>query len=98
MPRLKQRGTGQVKQEKRGAGIQLPKALEAISLCKNLPARITLPIETENSEEKFVPAATTFEEYWVDLPDGRMRYLKAGSGPPLILVHGLMGYSFSWRF
>ncbi len=27
-----------------------------------------------------------------------MRYLKAGSGPPLILVHGLMGYSFSWRF
>jgi pimeloyl-ACP methyl ester carboxylesterase len=27
-----------------------------------------------------------------------MRYLTAGSGPPLILVHGLMGYSFSWRF
>jgi len=27
-----------------------------------------------------------------------MRYLQAGSGPPLILVHGLMGYSFSWRF
>ncbi len=27
-----------------------------------------------------------------------MRYLKAGSGPPLILIHGLMGYSFSWRF
>ena len=27
-----------------------------------------------------------------------MRYLKAGSGRPLILVHGLMGYAFSWRF
>jgi len=27
-----------------------------------------------------------------------MRYLKSGSGRPLILVHGLMGYSFSWRF
>ncbi len=27
-----------------------------------------------------------------------MRYLKAGAGRPLILVHGLMGYSFSWRF
>ncbi|MGA7560692.1 MAG: alpha/beta fold hydrolase [Terriglobales bacterium] len=38
------------------------------------------------------------EELWLDLPDGRMRYLKAGSGPALILVHGLMGYSFSWRF
>jgi pimeloyl-ACP methyl ester carboxylesterase len=38
------------------------------------------------------------EEHWLDLPDGRMRYLKAGAGPALILIHGLMGYSFSWRF
>lgn len=27
-----------------------------------------------------------------------MRYLRAGSGPPLILLHGLFGYSFSWRY
>jgi pimeloyl-ACP methyl ester carboxylesterase len=27
-----------------------------------------------------------------------MRYLRAGSGPPLVLLHGLLGYSFSWRF
>ncbi len=27
-----------------------------------------------------------------------MRYLRAGSGPPLVLIHGLLGYSFSWRF
>ncbi len=27
-----------------------------------------------------------------------MRYLSAGSGPALILLHGLMGYSFSWRY
>lgn len=26
-----------------------------------------------------------------------MRYLHAGSGPALVLVHGLMGHSFSWR-
>jgi pimeloyl-ACP methyl ester carboxylesterase len=25
------------------------------------------------------------------------RYQRAGSGAPLLLVHGLMGYSFSWR-
>lgn len=43
-------------------------------------------------------AAAKVQEHWLDLPDGRMRYLKAGSGPPLILIHGLMGYSFSWRF
>jgi pimeloyl-ACP methyl ester carboxylesterase len=60
-----------------------------------------LPTETQHPEEKFVPAVdrkTLIEECWLDLPDGRMRYLKAGSGPPLILIHGLMGYSFSWRF
>jgi len=27
-----------------------------------------------------------------------MRYLRAGSGPAMILLHGLLGYSFSWRF
>ena len=26
------------------------------------------------------------------------RYWFAGSGPPLMLIHGFMGYSFSWRF
>jgi pimeloyl-ACP methyl ester carboxylesterase len=26
------------------------------------------------------------------------RYQRAGSGPALLLVHGLLGYSFSWRF
>ncbi len=59
-----------------------------------------MPTET-HPEEKFIPAAqrdAQIEERWLDLPDGRMRYLKAGSGPALILIHGLMGYSFSWRF
>jgi len=27
-----------------------------------------------------------------------MRYLQCGSGPSLVLLHGLLGYSFSWRF
>lgn len=38
------------------------------------------------------------EECWMELAGARMRYLRAGSGPGLILLHGLMGYSFSWRF
>lgn len=37
------------------------------------------------------------EERFLDLDGSRMRYLHAGSGPPVVLVHGLMGYSFSWR-
>jgi pimeloyl-ACP methyl ester carboxylesterase len=39
-----------------------------------------------------------WEECWLEMEEGRMRYLKAGSGPPIILNHGLMGYAFSWRF
>ncbi len=38
------------------------------------------------------------EECFTTLDGGRVRYLQAGSGPPLVLLHGLLGYSFSWRF
>jgi pimeloyl-ACP methyl ester carboxylesterase len=41
---------------------------------------------------------TAIQERWVGLSQGRVRYLTGGSGPPLVLVHGLLGYSFSWRF
>jgi pimeloyl-ACP methyl ester carboxylesterase len=37
-------------------------------------------------------------ECWSIVDGYRMRYLRAGSGPPLLLLHGLLGYSFSWRF
>ncbi len=53
---------------------------------------------SEAGDRNHFDARTRVEEHWLELPDGRMRYLKAGSGFPLILVHGLMGYSFSWRF
>jgi pimeloyl-ACP methyl ester carboxylesterase len=38
------------------------------------------------------------EECWMEIDGARMRYLRAGSGPALILLHGLLGYSFSWRY
>ncbi len=38
------------------------------------------------------------EERWVTLDGVTWRYCFAGSGPPLLLIHGFMGYSFSWRF
>ena len=38
------------------------------------------------------------QERWATIDGARMRYLCAGSGPALILLHGLLGYSFSWRF
>src|ERR1700688_3132892 len=38
------------------------------------------------------------EECWMDMDGARMRYLRAGSRRTLILLHGLLGYSFSWRY
>jgi len=38
------------------------------------------------------------EERTVTLDGVAWRYWVAGSGPPLLLIHGFMGYSFSWRF
>ncbi len=38
------------------------------------------------------------EEHSVEIDGLTWRYLTAGSGPPLLLIHGFMGYSYSWRF
>jgi len=38
------------------------------------------------------------EECWMDLDGARLRYLRAGAGPAVVLLHGLLGYSFSWRY
>lgn len=56
------------------------------------------------NEIQEIPAGTAsglgegIEECWMELDGARMRYLRAGSGPALILLHGLFGYSFSWRY
>ena len=40
----------------------------------------------------------SIEDHWITLDGARMRYLRSGSGPALLLLHGLLGYSFSWRY
>jgi pimeloyl-ACP methyl ester carboxylesterase len=44
------------------------------------------------------PSQPDVQECWTELDGSRLRYLRTGSGPALILVHGLLGYAFSWRF
>jgi pimeloyl-ACP methyl ester carboxylesterase len=38
------------------------------------------------------------EECTAEIDGIRWRYLRAGRGPALLLVHGVTAYSFSWRF
>jgi len=52
----------------------------------------------EISARQAATAGAGVEECWMEIEGARMRYLRAGSGPALILLHGLLGYSFSWRF
>jgi pimeloyl-ACP methyl ester carboxylesterase len=62
-----------------------------------------LPTETKKIGECLAPPDSPapdlkVEEHWLPIAGGRMRYLKAGSGRPIILIHGLLAYAFSWRF
>ena len=38
------------------------------------------------------------KEKFIDVAGCRVRYLTGGNGPALVLIHGLLAYSFSWRF
>jgi len=70
--------------------------------------------QLEDSTAQFPGYSPGVEECWMDFDGARMRYLRTKSpllakdarngaptvlpGPALILLHGLLGYSFSWRF
>lgn len=40
----------------------------------------------------------SIQDHWITLDGARMRFLRDGRGPALLMVHGLLGYSFSWRY
>ena len=87
--------------KKGGVGVQLPaEATEAISVTWSPKLLLRLPLLEKNvktaAPSNLGPGAVADCEARVG--GYRVRYLRAGSGPPLVLIHGLMGYSFSWRF
>ncbi|HEV2113114.1 MAG TPA: alpha/beta fold hydrolase [Terriglobales bacterium] len=43
-------------------------------------------------------ANTGARETFAEVNGCRIRYLTVGAGPAIILIHGLFGYSFSWRY
>ncbi len=56
------------------------------------------PTVAEAVSQAPFPIPSPIEEGWAVLEGHRVRYWKGGSGPPLVLLHGMLGYSFSWRY
>ncbi|MGD1021618.1 MAG: alpha/beta hydrolase [Candidatus Sulfotelmatobacter sp.] len=70
-----------------------------------------MTVDRETPAAPFPGFSPGIEECWMEMDGARMRYLRTGDpllakearsgappGPALILLHGLLGYSFSWRF
>ena len=55
-----------------------------------------MPLGTKNVRS--APVSDGIAEREARVEGYRQRYLQAGHGPALVLLHGLLGYSFSWRF
>ena len=75
----------------------------AFGNAKSSAARINLGNLTQFADTAVAPpfpheGDATISQHSLGVDGVRVRYLRAGSGPALLLVHGLMGYSFSWRF
>jgi 4,5:9,10-diseco-3-hydroxy-5,9,17-trioxoandrosta-1(10),2-diene-4-oate hydrolase len=60
---------------------------------KSEEKKVKNKLETEPAPQ----SSPAIEERWAVVDGYRMRYLCGGAGPALVLVHGLLGYSFSWR-
>ena len=66
-----------------------------------------MPVESDQGREQIVnpnresapsTQAVQVEDLTITLDGARVRFQRAGSGAALLLVHGLLGYSFSWRY
>ena len=54
-------------------------------------------MKNKTATETAPQSSPPISERWATVDGHRMRYLRGGTGPALLLLHGLFGYSFSWR-
>jgi pimeloyl-ACP methyl ester carboxylesterase len=74
-------------------------ATEAIAL--HLESREASSVASRSAKSVKPPTTKTdagITEADITVGGLRVHYLRAGAGPPVVLVHGLLAHSFSWRF
>jgi pimeloyl-ACP methyl ester carboxylesterase len=54
-------------------------------------------MQSSGGQTRCEAQGSSVDDLSLTLDGARLHYLHAGSGPALLLVHGLLGYSFSWR-
>ena len=68
-------------------------AILALVLCAAFALEIALP--AASADELRRPEA--FTHHYAQLRDIRLHYVREGSGPPLILLHGWPGFWWEWH-
>lgn len=76
--------------------IPLQKRQRRYRLIKSPQPTRWLPLGDKKVRRAAVSGGTSERE--VRVGGYRWRYLQAGEGPAVVLLHGLLGYSYSWRF
>jgi pimeloyl-ACP methyl ester carboxylesterase len=55
-------------------------------------------LSADNKIDARQPFAADAAEEWAQVGGLKVCFRRMGAGPPMVLVHGLLAYSFSWRF
>lgn len=66
-------------------------------MARQLKINIAVTLSREPKMPQKLPSRVEIEEGYVLVDGARLHYRRAGSGRPLLLVHGLVGSSKNWR-
>ena len=74
-----------------------PRQLDSITLDSKTGAAKELKTQANGAAQQGLAIERGFEDAFVEVDGARVHYVHAGSGRPLLLVHGLTGSTSNWR-
>src|SRR5260221_13843076 len=55
-------------------------------------------VSQETAQKPYTFFKMEIHQHWSEINGQKLHYQHGGTGPPVILIHGLLGGSFCWRF